>query len=157
MAKVTFDKSLEIGKRGETFILKQVQKTCPLAEIVDRPNYDIYIPELFKTIEVKTDKGSFKSPNIVIEIEYNGKKSGINNMFDLWAQIFYSHTQDSWVYFIVSREKMREYALKEGVVVKGGDYESSKLLKLNKRALEKEFEQDLEKIEETKKDTVQEG
>jgi len=91
---MSFNKDLKIGETVEDQFLGIIRKKYPCA--VKIPNkfseYDIFIPETDKKIEVKFDKKSCETGNIVIEIEMFGKPSGLMvTKADLW--VFYDGIQ----------------------------------------------------------------
>jgi len=74
----TFHEDLERGKAIEQKALEVIRKKYPCAAIIDGfKGYDIWIPELHKSIEVKYDPMSNETGNIVVEIEMNGKASAL--------------------------------------------------------------------------------
>jgi hypothetical protein len=75
---MSFATDLERGLEVERKVLKIIQKKYPQAHIVTAlKEYDIWIPEIEKGIEVKYDPMSCKTGNIVIEFEMNGKPSAL--------------------------------------------------------------------------------
>jgi hypothetical protein len=78
--EVTFNKDLKRGKQHEHVVLTKIQQKYPQAYIIDGycKEYDIWIPELEIGIEVKGDEKSKYTGNIVIEVLFNGKDSGIS-------------------------------------------------------------------------------
>jgi hypothetical protein len=86
----TFKKDLEEGKAIETIVLDIVKNKYPAATIINGyfPGYDIWIPEIHKSIEVKSDQKSQHTGNILIEIEMYKKPSAL-----------FSSTADYWVIF----------------------------------------------------------
>jgi hypothetical protein len=85
----SFFKDLKRGKEVEDKALKIIQNKYPCACIVDGfKGYDIWIPEIHKSVEVKYDPMSNETGNVVIEIEFNNKASAlITTTADYW--IFY--------------------------------------------------------------------
>ena len=79
----------ERGIKVEQLALEVIHKKYPCATIVNAfKGYDIWIPELHKSIEVKYDPMSNKTGNIVVEIEMNKKASAlITTTADYW--LFY--------------------------------------------------------------------
>jgi hypothetical protein len=74
----TFYEDLERGKAVEQKALEVIRKKYPCATIINGfKGYDIWIPELHKSIEVKYDPMSNRTGNIVIEIEMNNKASAL--------------------------------------------------------------------------------
>lgn len=90
---MSFAVDLHIGQVIELQVLALIQRKYPCACIVDRfKGYDIWIPEIAKSIEVKSDQKSKYTGNIVIEIEFNGKPSALmTTTADFW--VFYDGLQ----------------------------------------------------------------
>jgi hypothetical protein len=86
---MTWQDDHERGILIELLALEKIQKKYPCATIVNAfKGYDIWIPELHKSIEVKYDPMSNKTGNIVVEIEMNKKASAlITTTADYW--LFY--------------------------------------------------------------------
>jgi len=82
----TFQGDLERGIGIEMKALFVIQKKYPCATLVNAyKGYDIWIPELHKSIEVKYDPMSNETGNVVVEIEMNGKASAlITTTADYW-------------------------------------------------------------------------
>jgi len=76
----TFYRDLKRGKHHENIILDKIKSKYSQAYIIEGycKDYDIFIPELNYGIEVKSDEKSKYTNNIVIEIEFNGKKSALS-------------------------------------------------------------------------------
>ena len=90
-----FNDSLVSGKQSENIILKMVKGKYPKAYIKEgyHKEYDIMIPEIDKTIEVKKDFKSQYTGNVVIEMEMNNRPSGLQ-----------STTADWWVFHLDEQE-----------------------------------------------------
>lgn len=75
-----FYSDLKVGKYYEKQILSKINKKYPKAYIVKGycKDWDIYIPELEFGVEVKSDKKSLHTGNIVIEIEFNNNPSALS-------------------------------------------------------------------------------
>jgi hypothetical protein len=86
---MTFQKDLERGIVVELLALEVIQKKYRCATLVNAyKGYDIWIPELHKSVEVKYDPMSNQTGNIVVEIEMNNKPSAIiTTTADYW--LFY--------------------------------------------------------------------
>ena len=84
----TFKRDLDQGKKVEDIVLAKIHEKYPLATKLEgkvKP-YDIYIPELNIYVEVKSDKKSQRTGNIVIEVEMYDKPSGLNSTrSDVWV------------------------------------------------------------------------
>lgn len=86
---MTFQNDLDRGISIELLALQMIQKKYPCATIINGfKGYDIWIPGLHKSVEVKYDPMSNDTGNIVVEIEMNGKASAlITTTADYW--LFY--------------------------------------------------------------------
>ena len=84
---MTFQQDLERGINIEAKALAMIQKRYPCATLVNAyKGYDIWIPEIHKSVEVKYDPMSNETGNIVVEIEMNGKASAlITTTADYWV------------------------------------------------------------------------
>ena len=83
-----FKDSLKIGHKSEYAVCKNIQKKYPKAYVVEGycKGFDIYVPETDKRIEVKQDKKSNFTGNIVVEVEFNGKPSALSTTTaDYWV------------------------------------------------------------------------
>tara|TARA_R110000822_G_scaffold79949_3_gene190819 strand:- start:1232 stop:1675 length:444 start_codon:yes stop_codon:yes gene_type:complete len=87
----SFSKDLAAGVSVEISILNKIQSKYPKAVRLEgkiKP-YDIYVPETNIYIEIKSDKKSLETGNIVVEVEMFNKPSGLNSTkSDIW--IFYT-------------------------------------------------------------------
>lgn len=83
---MTFHEDLDRGLDIERRVLDIVKKKYPSASLIDKfKGYDIWIPELHKSVEVKYDPMSNETGNIVVEIEMNGKLSALSTTTaDFW-------------------------------------------------------------------------
>lgn len=63
----TFKEDLAIGKFGEEMVLQKIRKKYPCSVIIPGyfKGYDIWIPEIHKSVEVKYQK---KMRNIIISL-----------------------------------------------------------------------------------------
>ena len=85
----TFKEDLEVGIAIEQKLVNILLKKYPSTTLINKfKGYDIWIPELHKSIEVKFDEKSKQTGNIVIEIEMYDKPSGL-----------LSTTADYWVFY----------------------------------------------------------
>ena len=88
MIELTFAKDLEAGKSVENIVLNMIKKKYPCSVLIDGyfPDYDIWIPELHKSIEVKSDQKSQHTGNILIEVEMFNKPSALfHTKADYWV------------------------------------------------------------------------
>ena len=74
----TFQIDLQKGINIENKLLNIIKKKYPSASLIDKyKGYDIWIPELKQSIEVKYDPMSKQTGNIVVEIEMFNKPSAL--------------------------------------------------------------------------------
>ena len=94
-----FNESLLSGKQSENIILKIVQNKYPKAYIKEgyHKEYDIMIPEIDKTIEVKKDFKSQYTGNVVIEMEMNNRPSGLQTTTADWWVFHLNKTEIVWI------------------------------------------------------------
>jgi hypothetical protein len=84
----TFNRDLSRGEQIEHKVLSVIQKTYPKAYKIEGyfKGYDLFVPEISKSIEVKSDEKSKYTGNIVVEIEFNGKPSALSTTeADYWV------------------------------------------------------------------------
>jgi len=85
----TFYTDLDRGVKVENLLLNILKRKYPCSTIINAfKGYDIWIPEINKSIEVKYDEKSNETGNIVVEIEFNGKPSALMTT-----------TADYWVFY----------------------------------------------------------
>ena len=83
----TFFRDLAKGEDVERKVLHYIQTKYPQAYKIEGyfKDYDIYIPEIKKGIEVKSDLMSKDTGNIVVEIEFDNKPSALSTTkADYW-------------------------------------------------------------------------
>ena len=82
----TFRRDLKDGKEVEKKYLHMIKSMFPDAYIVDGycKEWDIYVPSEKIGFEIKSDKKSIETGNIVVEIEFNGKPSALSTSNALW-------------------------------------------------------------------------
>ena len=84
----TFYRDLSRGEAIEQELLNKIQLKYPNAYKVEGyfKDYDLYVPEINKSIEVKSDEKSKYTGNIVVEIEFNNKPSALSTTkADYWV------------------------------------------------------------------------
>ena len=96
---MNFEESLIVGQKSEVIVLNQIKKKYPTAFIVEgyHKEYDIMIPEIDKTVEVKKDFKSQHTGNIVIEVEMNNKPSGLSTTTADWWVIHPEEYELIWI------------------------------------------------------------
>ena len=133
-----FQSDLEVGKIYENIILEQIQKKYPKSYIEKGycKDWDIYIPELQMGIEVKTDKKSMHTGNIVIEIEFNNRPSALTTTKANWW-VIYDGIEYNW--FMVNNIKkcITENNLKYKKFIGRGDTKEKKAYLIKKEILYK--------------------
>ena len=74
-----FELDLQRGKDVELEVLEIIQKKYPLAFGIDGmfKGYDLFVPEISAGVEVKSDRMSQETGNIVIEISFDGVPSAL--------------------------------------------------------------------------------
>jgi hypothetical protein len=86
---MSFNKDLQRGLEIEDRVISILRKKYPCTTLVSAfKGYDIWIPEINKSVEVKYDPMSCETGNIVVEIEMYGKPSGLM-----------ASTADYWVFY----------------------------------------------------------
>ena len=88
IASKNFKDSLAIGHKSEDAVCAKIKKKYPRAHVMEGycKGYDIYVPETKKKVEVKQDKKSNFTGNIVVEIEFDGKPSALSTTeSDYWV------------------------------------------------------------------------
>ncbi len=136
--KQTFHRDLKIGKKYEQVVLDSVKEKYPQAYIEDGycKDWDIYIPELKLGVEVKSDKKSMHTGNIVIEIEFNNKPSALTTTkAKYW--VIYDGYDYNW--FLVNDIKrcIKENKLRYATFTGKGDVHSKKAYLIKKELLYK--------------------
>ena len=95
---MSFSEDLKAGKEIEELILSIIQKKYPKAKIMEGyfKEYDIIIPEINKTVEVKSDVKSLETGNYVVEVAFDGKPSALSTTTaDYW--VFYDSECLVWI------------------------------------------------------------
>ena len=93
----TFERDLKRGEQIELKVLSMIKKKYPQAYKVEGyfKDYDIYIPEIDKRIEVKSDEQSKHTGNILIEVEFNNKPSALSTTkADFW--VWWDGSEFAW-------------------------------------------------------------
>jgi hypothetical protein len=119
---MVFLDDLAEGQNFEDEILAFVQIKYPMAYRISGSfsGYDIEVPEKGHKIECKFDRGSERTPNIVIEFEYQGRPSGIQaTTATHWIYKF--HHNNQWKLAIARVDVWREVCKDAPRTVKGGD------------------------------------
>ena len=122
---MSFKEDLEAGKKIEEYILKRIQKKYPQAKIMEGyfKEYDIIIPEINKTIEVKSDVKSLHTGNFVVEVEFDGTPSALSTTTADWW-VFYDSVCEIWIKPWLIKHAVKDLELRE--FVGKGDTKSKK-------------------------------
>lgn len=127
MENNTFKEDLDKGIQVELLVLENIRKKYPCATKIcgKFKGYDIWIPEIHKSIEVKSDKKSKDTGNLVIEVFMFGEPSGLmHTTADIW--VFY--TGDEFIF--VHTDKLKQMVIIEDLklvsFVGNGDTERKK-------------------------------
>ena len=95
---MSFKEDLKVGKEIEEYVLSIIQEKYPKAKIMEGyfKEYDIMIPEIDKTVEVKSDVKSLYTGNYVVEVAFDGKPSALSTTTaDYW--VFYDSECLIWI------------------------------------------------------------
>ena len=95
---MSFKEDLAAGREVEEYILKRIQEKYPQAKLMEGyfKEYDIMIPEINKTVEVKSDVKSLYTGNYVVEIAFDGKESALSTTTADWW-VFYDSECEVWI------------------------------------------------------------
>lgn len=93
----SFHTDLNRGLAIEQKVLDILQNKYPSATLINAyKGYDIWIPEINKSVEVKYDPMSNKTGNYVVEIEMSGKLSALmTTTASYW--VFYDDNKFLWL------------------------------------------------------------
>ena len=108
MAGKNFKDSLAIGHKSEDAVCAKIKKKYPRAHVMEGycKGYDIYVPETKKKVEVKQDKKSNYTGNIVVEIEFDGRPSALSTTeSDYWV------FDDGEIYIWITPDTLRQIVL----------------------------------------------
>lgn len=107
-----FRRDLDVGIEQEERILKQIKEVYPEAYKIDGycKEWDIFIPEKNFGVEVKSDKKSQETGNIVIEVEFNGRPSALQTTkAEYW--IIFDGQDDVWI----KPERIKDCIIQNGL------------------------------------------
>ena len=95
---MSFKEDLAAGREVEEYILKRIQEKYPQAKLMEGyfKEYDIMIPEINKTVEVKSDVKSLYTGKYAVEIAFNGKESALSTTTADWW-VFYDSECEVWI------------------------------------------------------------
>ena len=83
---MSFQNDLNFGEQGELFVLEKLHYKYPKAYKVQGyyKEWDLFVPEKDLGIEVKSDRATHKTGNVVIESKYGDAPSGIETTKAAW-------------------------------------------------------------------------
>ena len=97
-ADEAFKKDLAAGEETQDKVLKRIREEYPKAYQKEGyfKEYDIMIPEIDRTVEVKSDVKSLETGNYVVEVAFDGKPSALSTTTaDYW--VFYDSECLVWI------------------------------------------------------------
>jgi len=92
-----FKEDLSTGEHIELKVLQSIRQKYPKAYKIEGyfKDFDLYIPEIEKSVEVKYDYKAKETGNIVVELTFNGKPSALlTTKADFW--VFVLHDRYIW-------------------------------------------------------------
>jgi len=129
-----FELDLFIGESSEGRVLDYIKKKYPKAYKIEGyfKDYDIYVPEAKKSVEVKQDFKSEWTGNLVVETEFNGKPSALSTTkADYWVFV----TRPHWFWITPKQicDCIRQYHYTPATFIGKGDTKPKKayLVKIN--------------------------
>lgn len=134
----TFIRDLKRGEQVELALLSMIRKKYPEAYKVEGyfKDYDIYVPELKKSIEVKSDEKSKYTGNIVVEVSFNGKPSALStSKADYW--VWWDGEYFSWFTIDLIKKCLKENKTPIRTFVGKGDSKSKSAYLVKKHLLYK--------------------
>ena len=123
----TFQTDLQVGKDVEKKVLEMIQNKYPKAFVIDGKfsPYDIFIPEISKSIEVKSDRKSQHTGNLVIEVFMYGKPSALMaTLADCW--VIFTGEQFIWITPLPLKNMIVQNGLSLRTITGKGDTEPKK-------------------------------
>ena len=132
----TFYKDLSRGEAIEQELLNKIQLKYPNAYKVEGyfKDYDLYVPEINKSIEVKSDEKSKYTGNIVVEIEFNNKPSALSTTkADYW--VWWDGYNFTWFYTDSIKKCIQETNQKLYTFIGKGDTKEKKAYLVKKDIL----------------------
>ena len=126
-----FIEDVKVGEKVQDFIIKELHDEFPSlkSQHGNFANYDL-VSEDGYTIEVKFDRGSANTGNVVIEYKYDGEPSGISKTAALeWVHVFSHHSK--WAYCRIKVRELKAFIKNNWKYLKkveGGDAYKSKMV-----------------------------
>lgn len=122
MTREAFVRDLYRGREIEVNIVSALKDKFPATTLIDGKfkDYDAFIPEISKKLEIKMDEVSLRTGRIVIELEMFGKPSGLlSTKADDW--VIYTGKQYLWIKPSKIFECILLNGLKTSTIVGNGD------------------------------------
>lgn len=131
----SFHTDLDRGLAIEQKVLDILQSKYPSSTLINAyKGYDIWIPEINKSIEVKYDPMSNKTGNYVVEIEMSGKLSALmTTTASYW--VFYDDNKFLWLRPMDIINCIFQNKLTYVTFNGSGDYNSKKAFLIKKELL----------------------
>jgi hypothetical protein len=131
----SFHTDLDRGLAVEQKVLDILQSKYPSSTLINAyKGYDIWIPEINKSIEVKYDPMSNKTGNYVVEIEMSGKLSALmTTTASYW--VFYDDNKFLWLRPMDIINCIFQNKLTYVTFNGSGDYNSKKAFLIKKELL----------------------
>ena len=132
----TFHRDLKRGEQIENNLLNQIRNKYPKAYKVDGyfKDYDLYVPEVNKSIEVKSDEKSKYTGNILVEVEFDNKPSALSTTkADYW--VWWDGLEFTWFTPDDIRRCIKETCQSLRQFIGTGDIKSKKAYIIKKQTL----------------------
>ena len=138
MGYTQFKKNLKVGEISELSVLNIIQDKYPCAIKIEgkHSEYDLWIPELHQSVEVKRDYKSNHTGNLVVEVYMYGKPSGLCAtkadwwVFDDGKKLLWIKTRNLKNFILIRNPTLKEFVGK-------GDNEPKKAYLIKKKELER--------------------
>jgi hypothetical protein len=134
----TFKVDLSRGEQIEHMVLDMIRPKYPKAYKMEGyfKDYDIYVPEINKSIEVKSDEKSKYTNNIVVEVEFNGKPSALStSKADYW--VWHDGYYFTWFTIDLIKKCIKDNMIPLRTFTSKGDTKSKKAYLVKKDVLYK--------------------
>jgi len=135
--KSSWQECLSYGHKIELMVLDRIKDKYPKAFMTTGKYsyFDIYIPEIKKSVEVKSDKMSNQTGNLVIEISYGDNPSALSvTKADYW--VFYDANKLIWITPENIRRAIKESNARLREFIGGSDIVSKKAYLIKKQTIQ---------------------
>lgn len=109
-----WEQALKTGKEIEHELCQVIKRKYPTAKVINGycKGYDIEVPEIKMTVEVKYDPKSEETENYLIEVEFNNEPSALTTTTaDYWVIVDESYY--SWIRPDALREIIKDFTPRE--------------------------------------------